>query len=45
MDHIDALALRRSLLAASPAASWLDDLKLFSAACLGGLVFFATYIA
>ena len=53
MDRPDTLALRRSLLAAQPVALatqrtapyWLDDLKLFAAACLGGLVFFGTFIA
>lgn len=52
MDRVDIRALRRSLLAGQPlalavpqAAYWLDDLKLFAATVLGGLVFFGTFIA
>jgi len=51
MDRVDVLALRRSILAAEPArhpidttTHWVDDLKLFAAAALGGLVFFSTFI-
>jgi hypothetical protein len=51
MDQVDVRALRRSLLAAErisfsvdTATNWLDDLKLFAAAALGGLVFFSTFI-
>jgi hypothetical protein len=51
MDRSDVRALRRTLLAADPVSlsvdttvDWLDDLKLFAAAVLGGLVFFSTFI-
>jgi hypothetical protein len=51
MDRVDVLALRRSLRAAEPMSlamdtttDWLEDLKLFAAAVLGGLVFFSTFI-
>jgi hypothetical protein len=49
MDRVNALAIRRSLLAQEPlalrpATSWMEDLKLFAAAAIGGFVFFSTFI-
>jgi len=52
MDHVDSLALRRTLFGNHVASatertepSWLDDLRLFGAVSLGALVFFGTLIA
>ena len=50
MDRVSTLAIRRSLLAREPYAStgegtsWVEDLKLFAAAAIGGFVFFSTFI-
>ena len=51
MDRVNTLAIRRSLLAQEPptlagkaAINWMDDLKLFAAAAIGGFVFFSTFI-
>ena len=48
MDRVNTLALRRSLLAREPstgqATDWIEDMKLFAAAAIGGFVFFSTFI-
>jgi hypothetical protein len=48
MDRVNALAIRRNILAQEPSAGqalgWIEDLKLFAAAALGGFVFFSTFV-
>jgi hypothetical protein len=50
MDRVNALAIRRNLFAREPSllagqgGNWIEDLKLFAAAAIGGFVFFSTFI-